>query len=76
MKYLEHFTFTVEISCSVTQVEEVKTEVEFFNNYILEPDRPALPEEKPQPPVNQVRERERENERIRERMRERWDRWT
>ena len=67
MKYLEHFTFTVEISCSVTQVEEVKTEVEFFNNYILEPDRPALPEEKPQPPVNQVRESERARARERER---------
>jgi len=33
----------------VEKIDEVKTEVEFFNSYILDPARPALPEEKPKP---------------------------
>jgi len=37
------------------KIEEVKAEVEFFNNYILDPARPQLPEEKPQPPVNKAK---------------------
>jgi len=31
------------------KVNEVKTEVKFFNNYILDPDRPQLPDEKLHP---------------------------
>ncbi len=33
------------------KVDEVKTEVKFFNNYILDPERPQIPEEKVLPMV-------------------------
>ena len=40
-------------------MEEVKAEVAFFNNYILDPARPQLPEEKPRlvpaPPPKKMR---------------------
>ena len=35
----------------IIKVDEVKTEVKFFNNYILDPERPQIPEEKVLPMV-------------------------
>lgn len=32
------------------KIEEVKKEVEFFNNFLMDAKRPALPEMKPPPP--------------------------
>jgi len=42
------------------KVTAVRQEVEFFNNFLLDAKRPALPENKPPPPpVQGERERER-----------------
>lgn len=32
------------------KIEEVKKEVEFFNNFLMDAKRPSIPEIKPQPP--------------------------
>jgi len=37
------------------KVTEVKTEVKFFNNYILDPTRPQIPEQKIAPPLKKAR---------------------